>query len=292
MKPLISATDLQNLIVQRPAPVVLDCSFDLADPQAGERAWREGHIPGAVYVHMDHDLAAAKTGTNGRHPLKTREEYAAWMGRCGISPGTRVVVYDRQAGMFAGRAWWVLRWMGHAEVSLLDGGLAAWQKARGLLRTDVSQPVPAMPYPRSTHPSLPAIDAAQLQSRLAKVLVLDARAPERFRGEVEPLDPVAGHIAGARNRFFKDNLQEDGRFKPANQLRAEFSALLDGRPVVHSCGSGVSACHNLIAMEVAGLGISALYPGSWSEWCSDAARPMDKGSASPTETPVPDPDVR
>ncbi|MBX3618688.1 MAG: sulfurtransferase [Rhizobacter sp.] len=273
MHPLISTGELRELLVRRPETVLLDGSFDLADPAAGERDYAQAHLPGARYVHLDRDLSAPKTGRNGRHPLRTREAYAQWMGEAGVAPGTPVVVYDRQAGMFAVRAWWVLRWMGHAEVALLDGGLAAWQQAGGPLTADVPVPRAAPTYP-TRPPALPMLEASELLSRLGEVQVIDARAPERYRGEVEPLDAVAGHIPGAVNRFFKDNLQADGRFKPADQLRAEFSALLDGRPVVQQCGSGVTACHNLLAMEVAGLGSTALYPGSWSEWSSDPSRPM------------------
>jgi thiosulfate/3-mercaptopyruvate sulfurtransferase len=195
------------------------------------------------------------------------------MGQVGIAPGAPVVVYDRQAGMFAARAWWVLRWMGHANVALLDGGLPAWQEAGGALTVEVPAVAPLPAYPLQP-PGLPMFSAEQLLSSLPEVLVIDARAPERYRGEVEPLDAVAGHIPGALNRFFKDNLQANGRFKPAEQLRTEFTPLLDGRPVVHQCGSGVTACHNLLAMEVAGLNPGAIYPGSWSEWSSDPARPM------------------
>lgn len=273
MHPLITATELRQMLEANSKPVVLDCSFDLADPAAGERSYREGHLPQALYVSLDRDLSGPKTGSNGRHPLRERADYAQWMGRIGIAPGTPVVAYDRQGGMYAARAWWVLRWMGHADAALLDGGLAAWQQAGGALTQDVPTPTPVAPYP-SQAPALPTLDAQQLQARLNEVRVIDARAPERYRGDVEPLDAVAGHIPGALNRFFKDNLLPDGRFKPAEQLRAEFSPLLDGRPVVQQCGSGVTACHNLLAMEVAGLGTTALYPGSWSEWSSDPSRPM------------------
>ncbi|MBL0727519.1 sulfurtransferase [Piscinibacter sp. HJYY11] len=277
MHPLISATDLRDLLARRPETVLLDCSFDLADPTAGERSYAEGHLPGAHYAHLDRDLSGAKTGRNGRHPLRERADYAAWMGRTGIAPGLPVVVYDRQAGMFAVRAWWVLRWMGHDAVALLDGGLQAWTAAGAPLTADVPAPRATAPYPELP-PAMPRIDASQLQQRLSEVLVLDARAPERYRGDVEPLDPVAGHIPGAVNRFFKDNLQPDGRFKPADQLKREFDALLpDERQVVHSCGSGVTSCHNLLAMEVAGFGRSRLYAGSWSEWCSEPTRPVSKG---------------
>lgn len=276
MHPLIDAHALQALLSRRPDTVLLDCSFDLADPAAGERVYTEGHLPGARHAHLDRDLSGAKTGRNGRHPLRSREAYAQWMGEAGIAPGVPVVAYDRQAGTFAARAWWIVRWMGHADVALLDGGLPAWQQAGGALTADAPAARSQPPYP-ALPPALPMVEAGPLLSRLADVQVIDARAPERYRGDVEPLDAVAGHIPGAVNRFFKDNLQADGRFKPAEQLRAEFSALLDGRPVVQQCGSGATACHNLLAMEVAGLGGGTLYPGSWSEWCSDPSRPMARG---------------
>ena len=278
MHPLISAADLQDLLARRPDTVLLDCSFDLADPGAGERSYAEGHLPGAQYAHLDRDLSGTKTGHNGRHPLRERAGYAAWMGSTGIASGAPVVVYDRQAGMFAVRAWWVLRWMGHDKVALLDGGLQAWQATGAPLTADVPASRATAPYP-DLPPAMPRIDASQLQQRLREVLVVDARAPERYRGDTEPLDPVAGHIPGAVNRFFKDNLQPDGRFKPADQLKREFDALIpDERQVVHSCGSGVTSCHNLLAMEVAGFGRSRLYAGSWSEWCSDPSRPVAKGA--------------
>lgn len=276
MHALISAPELRTLLERRPDTVLLDCSFDLADPAAGERSYAQAHLPGARYAHLDRDLSGPKTGRNGRHPLRTREAYAAWMGTQGITPGTAVVAYDRQGSMFAVRAWWVLRWMGHAEVAVLDGGLPAWQALGGALTSEPPAPKPNAPYPAQP-PALPTLDAHTLQARLNEVRLIDGRAPERYRGEVEPLDAVAGHIPGALNRCFKDNLLPDGRFKPAEQLRAEFAPLLDGRPVVHQCGSGVTACHNLLAMEVAGLDAGALYPGSWSEWSSDDARPMVRG---------------
>lgn len=278
MHPLISAADLQQLLARRPETVLLDCSFDLADTAAGERAYAEAHLPGAHYAHLDRDLSAAKTGRNGRHPLRERAAYAAWAGSMGITPATPVVAYDRQGSMFAVRVWWVLRWLGHDDVAVLDGGLPAWQATGGPLTAETPAGHTAAPYP-DLPPAMPRIDAAQLQQRLREVLILDARAPERYRGEVEPLDAVAGHIPGAVNRFFKDNLQPDGRFKPAEQLKREFDALLtDERQVVHSCGSGVTACHNLLAMEVAGFGRSRLYAGSWSEWCSDPSRPVAKST--------------
>jgi thiosulfate/3-mercaptopyruvate sulfurtransferase len=262
------------------AVVVLDCGFDLADTDAGARAFAAGHIPGAAYAHLDHDLAGAKNGRNGRHPLPEREAFAAKAGLWGVAPGVQVVCYDAQGGPYAARAWWLLRWLGHREVAVLDGGAAAWRAANGAWVSDTSAPAAKAPYPAGAT-AMPTVDAAGLLAGLNRVSVLDARAPERFRGDVEPLDPVPGHIPGALNRFFKDNLQADGSFKPADRLRAEFEAQAGtGLPVVHQCGSGVTACHNLLAMAHAGLGDTTLYPGSWSEWCSDATRPMVRGNAA------------
>lgn len=271
---LISAEQLRTLA---PRPVLLDCSFDLGDTDAGERNFAAGHIPGAVYAHLDHDLAGAKTGHNGRHPLPELGAFADRAGAWGIAPGVQVVTYDAQGGPYAARAWWLLRWLGHADVAVLDGGLAAWQAAGGEV-VATSAPVPAAaPYPAQAA-SMPTVGAADLLAEPGRWHVLDARAGERFRGEVEPLDRVAGHIPGAINRVFKNNLQADGRFKPAAQLRTEFDALgLAAESVVHQCGSGVTACHNLLAMTHAGLDGSRLYPGSWSEWSSDPARPVARG---------------
>jgi thiosulfate/3-mercaptopyruvate sulfurtransferase len=274
---LITARELQGLQTAGAPLVLLDCGFDLADPAAGERDWAAGHLAGAHYAHLDHDLAGAKTGHNGRHPLPTRDAFAQRVGLWGISPALQVVTYDAQGGPYAARAWWLLRWLGHSNVAVLDGGRAAWLAANSVLTTQIPASAAAAPYPTQTG-TMPTIDADELQAQLSQVLLLDARANERFRGEVEPLDPVAGHIPGATSRFFKDNLQADGRFKPAPQLRIEFEALgAGGGPVVQQCGSGVTACHNLLAMAHAGLGDSLLYPGSWSEWCSSPARPVARG---------------
>lgn len=275
MKPyttLITPSELRTL----QEPLILDCRFELADTSAGERAYAAGHVPGAFYVHLDDDLAGAKTGPDGafrgRHPMPEREAWIAVLRRLGLRTGRQVVTYDTQGGPYAARAWWMLRWLGHAEVAVLDG---AWD---GELTTDVPTATPTDWHPGK--PLVGQVDAATLLGRLGRVRLIDARAPERFRGEVEPLDKQAGHIPGASNRFFKDNLQADGRFKPAEQLRAEFQALLaphDAKTVVHQCGSGVTACHNLLAMNHAGLGDGLLYTGSWSEWSADPARPIAAG---------------
>jgi len=226
-------------------------------------------------------LCGAKTGHNGRHPLPPRAAFAATVSAWGLTPTRRVVVMDRQGAMYAARLWWMLRDLGHEQVQVLDGGVTAWTTAGGVLEAgDTSAAAATSPYPLSAS-TLPRINADELQQRLPRVTLIDARAPERYRGEVEPLDAQAGHIPGARNRFFKDNLQADGRFKPAAQLQAEFDVLLGALAaapeVVHQCGSGVTACHNLLAASVAGRALGTLYPGSWSEWSADSARPVAKG---------------
>lgn len=259
-----------------PGWCIVDVRHQLADVAYGERVYGEGHIPGAVFLHCDRDLSGPKTGCNGRHPLPNWQQMAEVLGRCGIGPDTQVVVYDDCQGMIAGRLWWLLRWLGHERVALLDGGLQAWVAAGGALTTGLPQPVPVtLPVSEGEK----AVDAAAVLANIGTggLQVVDARSPDRFRGENETIDPVGGHIPGAVNRFFRDNLAADGRFKPAAQLRTEWLALLAGRgpeAVVHQCGSGVSACHNMVAMEIAGLPGSRLYAGSWSEWCADPERPV------------------
>jgi thiosulfate/3-mercaptopyruvate sulfurtransferase len=282
--PLIDVDALRKRLAEVPPPVLLDCRFDLSDPQAGQRAYAEGHLPGALHA----DLALDMSGTlhdagatfRGRHPLPSRTEFAATAARWGITPGRWVIAYDAHDGLFAARAWWLLRWIGHSKVAVLDGGLQAWLAAGGTLSTDgwLNEAAPA--YPLELPPAMPVIDADTLLAQLGRWQVVDARAPERYRGEVEPLDAVAGHIPGAVNRFYRNNLGPDGRFKPAAALKAEFQALLAGRSadeVVHQCGSGVTACHNLLAMALAGMEGGRLYPGSWSEWVSDPRRPVAQG---------------
>jgi len=257
--------------------VLLDCGFDLVDTGAGERAYREGHLPGARYVHLDRDLSGSKTGRNGRHPLPERGVFARRVGEWGVAPGVQVVAYDAQGGPYAARAWWLLRWLGHEAVAVLDGGMAAFVAAGGRAVEEPARAAAQPAYPAHA-PAMPVVDASTLSAELGKTPILDARSAERFRGDVEPLDAVAGHIPGAHNRFFKDNLLPDGRFKPASVLRAEFGAYAAApQDLVHQCGSGVTACHNLVAMEHAGLAGSRLYAGSWSEWCSDPARPVARG---------------
>lgn len=258
---------------------IVDVRHQLTDPAYGERAYVEGHLPGAVFMHCDRDLSGPMTGRNGRHPLPDRQVLIDTLGRAGIGPTTQVVVYDDAQGMIAGRLWWLLRWLGHAEVAVLDGGLQAWQAAGGTVTTEPSA-IRSRPFVPG-EPLTGLVLAAEVKAALGTpaMQVVDARATDRFRGENETLDPVGGHIPGAINRFFRDNLEADGRFKPAAQLRAEWLARLAGiapHQVVHQCGSGVSACHNQLAMVLAGLEGSRLYAGSWSEWCADPARPVER----------------
>lgn len=268
-KPLISASELRQL---RDA-LILDWRFDLSDADAGRRAYAAGHIPGAHYVHLD-DACAAKTGRNGRHPLPDRAAFAQHLTRLGLRTGRPVVCYDAGNSMFAARGWWMLRWMGHAEVAVLDGGLGAWLAETQAL--EQATPAVQVGHFELAEPLALAVSAQQVQARGVARLI-DARAPERFRGDVEPLDARAGHIPGARNRPFAANLQADGRFKPAEQLRAEWASLTPQVDTIHQCGSGVSACHNLLALAVAGLPLGPLYAGSWSEWCADPDRAVALG---------------
>jgi thiosulfate/3-mercaptopyruvate sulfurtransferase len=276
---LIGADELCALLAGGGKPVIIDCGFDLADTDDGEYAWNAVHVAGSFYLHLDRDLCGAKTGANGRHPLPGRAAFAATLGRLGITPATQVVALDRQGGPYASRLWWMLRWMGHEAVAVLDGGFEAWRATGGAVDADTPVARTAAPYPERT-PLAGTTGTGELAAQLGRVRLIDARAGERFRGEIEPLDKVAGHIPGALNRFFKDNLDARGRFKPAAALRAEYEALLGhgaAAQTVHQCGSGVTACHNLLAMEHAGLAGSQLYPGSWSEWAADPARPIARG---------------
>ena len=259
-----------------PAWLVVDVRHQLADTGYGERIYAENHIPGAVFLHCDYDLSGSMTGSNGRHPLPAPEKLAARLGEIGIGPQTQVVAYDDAQGMIAGRLWWLLRWLGHERVAVLDGGLQAWQAANGALTSELPRLRPAS-FVAKVHDSMVDADYVQAFLQTSRLYLVDARSPDRFRGENETIDPVGGHIPGAVNRFFRENLQADGRFKPVAELRAEWLMVLAGaspEQVVHQCGSGVSACHNILAMEIAGLTGSRLYAGSWSEWCTDCGRPV------------------
>jgi len=282
---LISVGALHELATEHADDVVIfDARFDLASPESGHREYVAGHLPGARYLHLDADLSGVKSGHNGRHPLPDREQLARTFGAHGLSSKQRpqVVVYDAQGGMFASRAWWLLRWLGYERVAVLDGGIQAWLAAG--LSLDTTEPARRSATFLAADSLVGTVDAAAVFENLlvgARVLI-DARAPDRYRGENETLDPVGGHIPGARNRFFKDNLAAQGTFKSAAELREEFERILQGAQAattIHQCGSGVTACHNLLAMEVAGLSGATLYPGSWSEWVADRNRPIAKAAA-------------
>ncbi|WP_415902951.1 sulfurtransferase [Neptuniibacter sp. QD29_5] len=272
---IISAEELQNHISESDW-VVFDCRFNLADTAAGKNAYLEGHIPGAIYLDLDQDLSSPITPETGRHPLPDLERFVARLAQAGVSNNTQVVVYDDCAGAMAARCWWLLRLMGHKAVSVLDGGLAAWQSLGGELNDHIPQPTSAA-YTFSLLPNQNLTVAEVVQALDAQsIYLVDARAAERYRGEVEPIDPIAGHVPSALNRPLTDNLAE-GKFKPAAQLREEWLSVLGSKSVeavVHMCGSGVTACHNQLAMEIAGLSGSRVYSGSWSEWIRDPARPI------------------
>ena len=257
---------------------VFDCRHDLAKPELGEQQYREGHIQGALFAHLERDLSGKKTGRNGRHPLPDPQDFEKWLEKAGLAPKDQVVCYDAGPGSMAARLWWMLRWIGHDKVAVLDGGLAKWLREGRPLTVDVPIFTP-LNYPIKPRKDF-ALDVKKVEQGLGKSFLLDARAPARFRGEQEPIDPVAGRIPGAKNRFNMDNVSAQGTFKPAEQLKKDFESVLQGKApseVVHYCGSGVSACHNLLAMEIAGLKGGKLYAGSWSEWSADQKRPREKG---------------
>lgn len=291
---LISAQQLMALQQGARPVMVFDCSFDLTDPAAGPAQYQQAHLPGAVYAHLEHDLSDEgvidaqgrkqphpDAASGGRHPLPSREKFVMWLCRVGFTNAMQAVVYDRQGANYCGRLWWMLKWAGHEAVAVLDGGLQGWQAAGGPVHGG-EEPAHFQSNFALGPPLRELVTSQQVLQQLgsAAQTIVDARAAPRYRGEVEPLDPVAGHIPGALNRPFTQNIGADGRFKPAGQLRTEFEQLLQGRDpahVVHQCGSGVSAVPNLLAMEIAGFGPTALYAGSWSEWCSDRSRPVEKG---------------
>ena len=303
---LISTEQLANFAQSSAAPLMIfDCTFDLMKPELGQQQFDEAHIQGAVYVNLDKHLSAKNDATaaeieksqplaasGGRHPLPSRETFAKWLSSIGFTNAHQAVVYDRNGVNYCGRLWWMLKWVGHEAVAVLNGGLQAWEKSGGAIENTVQTSAhaeklkPTLNLTPSKYvladefTALIAINTVANNLNKPTQTILDARGAPRFRGEVEPLDPVAGHIPGALNRPFTENLGADGKFKPADVLKAEFTKLLAGRDpntVVHHCGSGVSAVPNVLAMELAGFGRQALFAGSWSEWCSDSSRPVAQG---------------
>lgn len=261
-----------------PSVVVVDCRFDLADPQAGARAYASSHIPTARYLDLERDLSGPMGRTGGRHPLPDLEAFSRTLGGLGIDDQVTVVAYDAQRGCMAARLWWMLRYLGHDQVVLLDGGWKAWLEYGYRTTAEPPQVVPRRFIPRPRREMLVEMEKVRELVRRGGVCLVDSRAPERYRGEVEPLDPVAGHIPGATNLPWTDTVDEDGRLRPVEALRELFSILgqTSGDPIVY-CGSGVTACMNLLAMDEAGIGVPALYVGGWSEWCSHADNPIARG---------------
>jgi thiosulfate/3-mercaptopyruvate sulfurtransferase len=272
--------DVGMLARQNGRVVVVDCRFNLTDPSAGRAAYDRGHVPGARYAHLDDDLSRRPSPTEGRHPLPDPVPFAATLGGWGISAGDTVVCYDEGSGAIAARLWWLLRNVGHRDCAVLDGGFAAWQEA-GLAAEHETPRWAARHYELRSTGARRVVATADVAARIkAGGLLVDARAAPRYRGEEEPIDPVAGHVPGAHNRPFASNVTGKGRFRPAAELRAELLELLDGREpdaLIAMCGSGVTACHLLLALDVAGLTGATLYAGSWSEWIRDASRPVKMG---------------
>ena len=281
---LISVTQLQNLQSQSAPVRVIDCSCDLMQPAVGPQQFQDQHIAGALYADLNDPLSAkdaAQAVNGGRHPLPQREVFVQWLQSIGLTNDMQVVVYDRNGMNYCGRLWWMLKWCGHEAVAVLDGGWQAWVEAGGATASGAA-PMHTPSKFVLHFPLVTLVDTLTVANRLnqSEQTLIDARGAPRYRGEVEPIDPVAGHIPGALNRPFNSNLNEQGFFKSPEVLRAEFTKLLNGRApesVVHHCGSGVSAVPNVLAMEVAGLGASGLYAGSWSEWCTTPGLPVAKG---------------
>ncbi|KAF0815427.1 putative thiosulfate sulfurtransferase SseB [Andreprevotia sp. IGB-42] len=276
MHPLISTIELISQLGQ-PDLVIVDCRHDLANPDAGRQAYGISHLPGAVFAHLDHDLSGTKTGSNGRHPLPDPAALAGWLASQGIGNTSRVVAYDASGGFFAARLWWLLQWLGHDAVQVLDGGWGAWTAAGLPVNNKVPQPQAAQFAWQVQDDVLVSMADVRRNLTEPQFQLVDARSPDRYLGRGETIDPVGGHIPGAKNRFFQHNLAADGCFKSAEQLRAEWADVLGDTTadeVVHQCGSGVTACHNLLALAVAGQQGGRLYAGSWSEWCSHADNPV------------------
>jgi thiosulfate/3-mercaptopyruvate sulfurtransferase len=273
LKPLVTTGEL----AQNPDWRIFDCRHDLGRPDWGREEYEKSHIPQARFAHLDRDLSAPMTGRNGRHPLPEMQDFVRFLERSGILPTDPIVCYDAGSGAYAARLWWMLRWAGHAQAAVLDGGLAKWV-AEGRPVTAEAPLITGTKYKGKPERSR-MVALATVERQLKRLALLDARAPARYRGEQEPIDPVAGRIPGALNRFNGENVTAEGVFKSPEVLRAEFEKAISGKDpknIVHYCGSGVAACHNALAMEIAGLSGSRVYIGSWSEWSADPSRPISR----------------
>ena len=279
MHTTLISTDQLDAHLNDSSWLIADCRYNLKDERWGREQYTASHIPGAAFVSLAHDLAAPRTGSNGRHPLPSPESIAATFARLGIGDSIQVIAYDQDAGAFASRLWWMLRYLGHDAVAVLDGGFAKWTREGRATRAG-EETHPATTFtPRLRAAMRVAADDVLAHLGDPSMLLVDARSPERYQGQPDPLDNVSGHIPGARNRFYRHNVGDAGTMRSASELRADFERVLDGKSpsdTVMYCGSGVTACHNLLAMEHAGLGGAKLFAGSWSEWEADPTRPIEK----------------
>jgi len=281
MHTTLISTDVLAEDLANPSWLIADCRYNLNDEGWGRAQYEIAHIPGAVFVDVAHDLAGPRTGTNGRHPLPSIEDMAATFGRLGIADATQVIAYDQEAGAFASRLWWMLRYLGHEAVAVLDGGFAKWMRERRSVRDGAEMRPPARFTPRVRKEMRVTVEETLAHVNDPSVLLIDARSPERYAGKPDPLDTIYGHIPGARNRYYRQNVDDAGMMRSAGELRADFEQVLEGTPAsqaVMYCGSGITACHNLLAMEHAGLRGARLFAGSWSEWESDPNRPVERSS--------------
>ena len=275
---LISVDQLK-IILNDKSTVLFDCRHDLTNPDYGDKEYKRNHIVNALFADINKDLSGIKNGKNGRHPLPSPQIFAKWLGAKGVENSSQVITYDDSGGIFGARMWWMLQWLGHKNVALLDGGWQSWLRKGGEIES-VSKPLQGTSFRtiiKNNH-----VSETYLLNNInnPEMCLIDARASSRYEGKDEKIDPVAGHIPGSINRPYEKNLNSQGFFKNKNELRFEFSQLFEiaaKKEVIHSCGSGISACHNLLAMEIAGLPNSKLFPGSWSSWISDPKRPISSG---------------
>src|SRR5262245_37470862 len=280
MHTTLISTDVLAAHLVNPSWLFADCRYNRSDETWGRAQYESAHIPGAVFVDIAHDLAGPRTGTNGRHPLPPLEDMAATFARLGIADDIQVIAYDQEAGAFASRLWWMLRYLGHDAVAIVDGGFAKWTREGRPVRGGVDTRRPAPFIPRLRKEMRVTVDETLAHLGDPSVLLIDARSPDRYAGKPDPLDTIYGHIPGARNRYYRDNVDDAGTMRSGRELRTDFDKVLAGSPAsqaVMYCGSGITACHNLLAMEHAGVRGARLFAGSWSEWESDPKRPVEKG---------------